>query len=383
MKLTESDSALSLLEEVKKTDDKVLAPSAAFYSGVIRYQNEDYDAAKANFEYVLDHSQDPRMDKQAENYIEQIANVMYFKKEAAKKFILTLNGGLVYDSNILLLSSSTSTNLPTGLDGYRWAYGGSLEYRAVYTQTNELSALVTLSDMYSEDKNFQPSSTFQETDPFYISAALPYRYKGQAFGKGYQMGLTPSFETIHMNVDGTGSRETIVESQVLRNDHTFVMNENWFSTYMIELRHDQSYINPATPADDLTENRITLTTLQTRFIDSKKTQAVIGTLAVSQNNAEGDNQTYFRYDLGASYYAPAWWNMTWTAGLLYYNAYYNKSTAGRKDNDYSLTLGLNKSLTDKLSVNLTGNYTDNNSSDDNFQYNKFTITAGFTWVGAF
>jgi len=383
MKLNEYDSALTMLDQVKTKNDKVLAPSAAFYAGVIRYQKEDFETAKNNFEYVLDNSQDPRMDKQAENYIEQIANVMAFQREASKKFIVTLNGGLEYDSNILLVSNSTgSSGAPTNLEGYRWAYGTSLEYRPIYNQTHELSAVLNYSDMYSESTQFQPNSYFQNTDPLFLSVALPYRYKGQAFGRGYQMGLTPSFETIHMNLDGIGDRETIVESQVLRNDNTFVMTENWFATYMIELRHDQSYISAAT-ADNQTENRITLTSLQTLFMDSRKTQAWIGDVAVSQNNAEGDDQTYTRFDLGATYFAPTWWNMTWTGGLLYYNANYTKHETGRKDNDFNFMLGLKKSITENLSLNLTGNYIINSSTDSPSDYNKYTILGGFTWSKAF
>jgi hypothetical protein len=360
-----------------------LAPPASFYAGVIRYQKEDYAPAKTNFEYVLDRSQSPDLDRQAESYIEQIANVMQFQKEAAKKFILTLNGGLSYDSNILYVSSSSAADQPSGLAGNRWSYGGSLEYRPIYTQTHDLSAIVSASDMYSMDTSFRPSSDFQTEDPLSMSFALPYHYKGQAFGHGYQMGITPYFETIHMNEDGVGGRETIVESQVIRNDHTFAMRDDWFSTYMIELRHDQSYITPTTPQDDLTENRITLTTLQTKFIDTKKTQAVIGTLALSQNKAEGENQTYNRFDLGVNYYAPAWWNSTWTAGVYYYHEAFPQHLTGRTDNDSSLTLGINKSLTAALSLNLTGNYIINNSTDGDYDYKKFTITGGFTWVGAF
>ena len=383
MKLNEYDSALTMLDQVKTKNDKVLAPSAAFYAGVIRYQKEDFETAKNNFEYVLDNSQDPRLDKQAESYVEQIANVMAFQREASKKFIVTLNGGLEYDSNILLVSNSTgSSGAPTNLEGYRWAYGTSLEYRPIYTQTNELSAVLNYSDMYSENTQFQPNSYFQNTDPLFLSVALPYRYKGQAFGRGYQMGLTPSFETIHMNLDGSGERETIVESQVLRNDNTFVMTENWFATYMIELRHDQSYISAAT-ADNQTENRITLTSLQTFFMDSRKTQAWIGDVAVSQNNAEGDDQTYTRFDLGATYFAPMWWNMTWTGGLLYYNANYTKHETGRKDNDFNFMLGLKKSITENLSLNLTSNYIINSSTDSPSDYNKYTILGGFTWSKAF
>lgn len=382
MKLGEQDQAVTMLDQVTAKNDKTLSPPAAFYSGVIRYQKEDFDKSKANFEYVLDNSQEPEMDKQAENYIEQIANILIFKKAASKKFILTLYGGLTYDSNILYLSSSTQSNLPSGLEGYRWSYGTSLEYRPIYTQTNEFSAILGLSDMYSEDKNFQPSSSFQNTDPLDMTIATPYRYKGTAFGRAYQMTLTPMYENIHMNIDGEGARESITDSEILKNDHTFAMSENWFSTYSIELRHDQSYVS-ASSSDSQTENRVTLTTQQTRFIDSKKTQGVIGTFALSQNNAEGENQTYSRFDLGASYYAPSWWNSTWTTALYYYNANYTKHLTGRKDNDYNFNLGWNKSLTERLSLNLIFSYTNNNSTDATSKYDKFTVMSGLTWVGAF
>ena len=84
LKLREFEGAVTEFDAVQAANNESLSPSAAFFKGVIRFQKEQYDTAKKDFEYVLDNSKDPRLDQQAETYIEQIANVMAFEKEKKK-----------------------------------------------------------------------------------------------------------------------------------------------------------------------------------------------------------------------------------------------------------------------------------------------------------
>lgn len=380
MKLKEFSEAAKSFEAVKNKNDKQLSPSAAFYLAVLQYQKEDYDNSKINFEYVLDNSGDPQMDKQAEAYIEQIANIMAFKKEQSKRFILTLNGGLMYDSNILAIAKS-QLDQQTELAGYRWSYGLSLESRMLYTIEKEFSAVLSISDLYSQNKSFSSEKSFQDTDPLSASIYLPFKYKGKAFEKGYQMTLSPGYETTLMNADASGARETILNSTALKNDHTFVMDETWFATYSFEFRQDVSKIeSTSNTSDDLTGTKYTLGTTQTFFQNQKKTEAWIGELNYSQTTAKGDNNTNTKYEMAATYMAPTISDMVWTARLGYFNAAYPKHTTGRTDNATTLTMALKKPFSEKFSSTLSFTYTNNSSTRDASDYSKYLIMGGLSWT---
>jgi hypothetical protein len=380
MKLGENDHALKKFKKLKESEDKTWSASAALYAGILEFQAENYDEAKKYFEYTLDHSTDPSTDKIAEAYIEQIANAMAFRSEQSKKFMITLTGGLIYDSNILSVSNS-QLDQPTDLAGFRWNYGGSIEYRPVYTAQNDLSAILSISDLYSTDSGFKAQSNFQNTDPLLTSLYIPFKYKGRAFDRGYQMTLSPGYEVIIMNADGSDSRETILNSMALKNDHTLAMRDDWFSTYSLEYRTDKSLIdNTTTPEDDTSGTKISLSTSQTFFQNQKKTEAWIGELGLSQNSAVGNNATYSRYDLAATYMAPWVWDTTWTARLGYSNADYAKHTLGRADKNTAFMLGLRKPFSENFAGTLTGVYTVNQSTLEASDYRKYMIMTTFSWT---
>lgn len=374
LKLEEYNNAYQRFLEVKNRNDEALSPTAGFFAGVIDFQNENYDSARGLFEYVLDQSKDPAIDRQAETYIEQIANVKQFQELQKKRFFVNANIGLLYDSNIL---SQSAANAPTDLAGWRWAYGGSLEYRALYTPSQELSGTISLNDMYSQDKSFQAKTEFQNTDPLVVNLSVPYRYKSQVFGKGYQLSLIPAYETIQMNTDGEGSRETIVNSTILRLDQTFIMSENWFSTYGIEARRDNSLIS-STPEESQTASKITLSSSQAYFYDAKKTTALIWDLGFAMNNAEGKNQKYNRIDLGFTYLFPMGEIWSGTTRVGGYNATYADHLVGRADNSYSLLLAARRPIEKLLFFNMALSYMSNQSIEA-YTYDKYTIMTSLSW----
>src|SRR5256885_15186876 len=102
-KLKEFSQAKESFAAVKASKNATLAPSAAFYEGLVYFSEENFKAAQSSFEFVIDQSSDPVMDKKAEEYIEKIAAAIAAKKMAAKKWILDATIGANYDSNILLL----------------------------------------------------------------------------------------------------------------------------------------------------------------------------------------------------------------------------------------------------------------------------------------
>lgn len=374
LKLQEYNNAYKSFLDVKNANDPQLSPAAGFFAGVIDYQNENYDSARGLFEYVLDHSKDPQLDKQSEAYLEQIANIRQFQEMQKTKFFINAQLGLIYDSNILSISAA---NAPTDLNGFRWMYGGSVEYRPIYSQRHELSAQLSVNDMYSQDKQFQSKTEFQNTDALQAIFGLPYRWKAEAFGKGYQLSLTPSYENVQMNADGEGTRETILNSTVLDVDQTFIMNEDWFSTYNLEFRRDNSQI-ASTDEENQSATKLSLSSSQAWFFDAKKTKALIWDLGYSKNNAEGENQRYNRIDTALTYLHPI--NDTWsgTTRLGYYNSNYNEHTSGRTDNNLGVTLAARRGLEKLLFVNVAFTYQKNNSIEA-YTYDKYTLMTFLSW----
>lgn len=383
MKLKEQDAAIKEFNSVKEKNDKVLSPSAAFYVGVLEFQRENYDVAKPAFEYTLDNSSDPRMDQQAEAYIEQIANIKMFQLLKSKKFILGFNWGLMYDSNIL---SQAAANAQTSLNGIRAAYGGSVEYRPIYSENYEFSVALNVNDMYSWDTSFQPKQEFQNTDPLVVNLSFPYRYKGKALEKPYILTLTPAIETIYMNVSseksGVGVREQIVSSSILKADNMFVMTDDYFASYAIEVRNDYSLIDTADD-DSQTANKITMSTSQTHFKNKKKTEASTYDGSLAYNMAKGKNQRFARADAGASYTMP-WKSDTTVNGRfgIFYSPY-SDSTDSRIDNGLILTGDLRKPLNEAWAGVLNASFMKNNSNIESDAYDKYSIMAGVTYSGLF
>ncbi len=388
MKLKEYDTAYKEFQDLKKSNDAAIAPSSAFFAGVIDFQKERYDDAKTNFEYTLDKGNDPTMDSQAEAYIEQIAAIKAFEAEKKKVFIFTATIGLTYDSNITTASNTQiDQGTATGYEGYRVMYGGSIEWRPIYKMAHEWSSKIAVNDMYSVDKNFKASELLQNTDPLVTSITAPYKYKGMMFAKAYQMTLTPGFDMINLNAsatsDGVGNREVVSNSSYGKWDNTFIINDDWFSTISLEYRSDVNKIDATlNTVNDNTATKTTVSTSNTFFTDKKKTTAWIAELGYSDNKAAGTEQTYNRIDLGLTYMMPVFKDSAFTTKLGYYTANYSTHSTGRRDDDIGLTLGLSKPISQSLSAVFSGNYTINNSTNDSNAYKKYSVMSMLAWNGS-
>lgn len=383
MKLKEPDPAHKYFTEVKSKNDKALSGTASFFAGVIDFQKERYDPAQKNFEYTLDNSTDPKMDQQAEAYIEQIANIKYFLEQKSKKFLVTLSLGLQYDSNILNVAAA---NAQTSMAGLRAAYGGTFEYRPVYSQNHEFSGIIGFSDLYSWDTSFKAKNEFQKTDPLSFNLSLPYKYKGLLWDKPFQATITPGYDTTYMNVDesksGVQNRETIVNSMYVRADNTFIRSEDYFATYSLELRNDQSQID-ATDDENQSANKLTLSTAQTVFKNKKKTEAQIYDGALTMNNAKGKNQAFTRIDLGVSYTWPWLTNVTWNGRLGAFYSNYAQHTDSRKDSGLAANIGFQRPFSERWAGTGSLMYTKNNSNLSTNAYDKYILMLGANYNGAF
>lgn len=377
-RLKEIDQAVIAFKQVAQAKKSTLAPSALFYLGVIDFNLERWQSAQKHFENVIDVSKDPGLDTQAEDYIDKIANILAFKKEQATQFILNASTGISYDSNILLVSDTeTSQGIASNKGGARLTAIGSGEYRMLYTPTQEASAKLQSTYLYSLD------SQFASADPWLSTFTLPYALKGMAWSKGYKFGLTPGFEILYMDPNNTGTRSDILNSVFVTTENLFVMSPSWISSYIFEIRNDKSYLPNSIGDDDYDARKFTIKTNQTVFTDTTKKRAVIGSLGYVLNAADGANRKFSRIDLGAAYIAPfeRWKNASWLFGLSAYYLNYPSASPTRTDTDVAVTGGINKLLSDWVTWGLIATYTSNSSNVSDYQYSKYTVltTASFNY----
>jgi tetratricopeptide (TPR) repeat protein len=352
---------------VRKTGHPVLAPSAAFYEGVLRFGLERFDAARESFEFVIDNSQDPRLDEQAEEYIERIALTQQFLKLQQEPNSVSLTVGAQYDSNILLApEGDAAASSATDVAGARSLLTAGYERRLVYQQRHELAVKLDGLYMYSVEQ------AAQRADPQSLSLSLPYSLKTTAWDKGYKLSLTPSLYRLWMDTDDSGSLTPTLDSLGLEVHNTFIMKESWFATYALSVNQDTSLTETTIAADDSSATKIGLKTTQTLFLDPAKKKALVGALGATSNQAKGDNKTYSRWDIGMTYLAP-WSRMdaAWSAGLGLYQMTY--ANVERKDTNWSLNASVAKPFASWFSAAASANYMVNASTDDASAYNKYLI----------
>ncbi len=378
-KLKESDQAFEMFGKVKAANSKQLSPSAAFYQGVIKFDVKKYEEAKTPFQEVLDNSDsDPKLDEQAEKYIEQISRILYFAAQKAKTFLFSGTFGLQYDSNILLTSDTVlDQGSPSGAGGIRYLAVANAEHRPIYEKDKEFSERLTLVYIYSAD------SRFVAADPMIVTLSFPFVYKGMLMETISKFDITPAYEVLYMDSDSNGERELLLNSVVLNLNNTMVLSEARFSSISASLRADESQITPSgtTETEKQANNpsafKLTLGTNQIKFLDKEKKSLMSGDLGYTINNAQGSNYYYTRFDLKGTYSAPYKWESTWFAQLGYYLADYSKKSTARVDNNYTFTTGLSKTLKEKWIAGLTASYTIQNSDSAN-TYKKWMLMTSIT-----
>ncbi|MCC7405894.1 MAG: tetratricopeptide repeat protein [Bdellovibrionales bacterium] len=375
-RLKELEPALEKFTLVQNAKVPVLSPSAAFYRGVILYNSEKFEEAKQPFEWVLDNSNDPKLDQRAEEYIEKIMRMMAFQANKAKKFLLTVTTGAMYDSNVLLAPDNvTSQGSATDEGDVRGLVSGTAEYRFKYEQNHEFSGKID--SMYLHSANSDLSSA----DPFLTTLTLPYIYKGTLGAKGFRLAVEPGYELLLMEADTAGKKENILNSIILNLDNTIIMHERWYASYIFNVRQDDSLLADSIGDADADALKYSLSTKQTFFRDKSMRRAVIANFGLVLNAANGDDKKYQRLEGGVTYMTPARKDDNWSLGLSYYTLNYPDSSDSRKDTNVALNVGYTHPFADWILGGLTANYTNNQSNVSTSQYSKYSLlaTATFNW----
>ncbi|MGE0762476.1 MAG: tetratricopeptide repeat protein [Bdellovibrionales bacterium] len=370
LRLKELDPALLLMKEVGGQKQSELAASAAFYEGIIHFTKEDYEASREPFERVLDTSTDPRLDAQAEEYLDKLSALIQQKKMMSKRWFLSGMIGTIYDSNVLYAPDTETTQGGATAEGdIRLQASADAEYRPVYNNTHE--AGVKAMGYYMVSSKDEVS----RADPFLLNLAVPYSYKGNVFGKGSKAGFKPGFEMVYMDANVDGDRELVLQSILLNMDNTFVMRKDWFANYSLELRNDDSKTEDSTGDNNADAVKISLRTSQTFLLDKAMKQGLIGSAGYVLNQAKGDNKSYSRYELGVMYMKPTRWDALWNIGLSLYSLKFDKADTDRKDTNVTFSTGLTKPIKEWVSWNVSGSYSNNASSESDNQYSRYTLSA--------
>lgn len=378
-RLSELDNAIRQFQEVGKSSDPNLGPSSVFYVGVIQFAQEKYDAAKKSFETVIDTSKDPRLDDQAEEYIDKIAGAMAFQKLRENKFTLMAVVGAMYDSNVLLTPDSLPGGAkPSNIADFRLMTIADLQYRPVLNEHHEWAPHFTANLTNSLKSEAAPA------DPFMYTLAAPYSYTGMAWKKGYKFTANPGYDILYMDPTKSGKKTQQQASSYLGLDNTFVMSKDWVSTYSLEYRNNKSYDVTANGPDDANSTQYTLRTIQTVFLDKGRKQSLLPNLGIIRNAAKGSNKSYNRYDLGATYVKPVAWGMGLNLGVAYYQMTYPTLVPTvRVDKNYTFTAGVSKPIKDWVIWGLAANYMKNASTDVASAYTKFSVITTATFITNF
>lgn len=366
-RLKEYKVAMEEFGAIKKTKHKAMAPSSAFYMGIIDFDQARYEQAKPNFQETLDTSSDPRLDEKAEEYIEKIDRILMFAKNKAKQFLFSAKLGTVYDSNVLLTANSTADQAsPSSIGGPRAIVGGSIHWRPIYEKAHEFGLKL------NTDYYYTFTSSLAQADPFLNNLNAPYVYKGMLWGKGYKLELKPAYEILNLDANNDGTKERYMDSIVFDCSNTLVMNENWYSSYNLKSRKDT-----VSSSTGLNAVKVTLNFNNIFFFNKKKTVGVVADGGLTSNNAEGRDNKFSRFDIGGTYLTPGPWETQATAGLAFFQANYSESSTGRADSNFTLATSMSKSLYDWLSGNINASYVINNSNQSANAYKKYTIGIQF------
>lgn len=379
-RLNNADKATQHFEKVIESDDATMSPTAAFYSGVMQFQNVDYTKAKKSFEYVIDNSKDKELDKEADIYLDKIQAAEQFEQQNKHKWKYSLFIGPVYDENILNVST---TNNPIDQAGIRAYYGGSLEYRPLMTINREWTVQGAVSDMYTYSTKLKKEDVLQAADPLLLSLKSTYRIKDFNFKKPINLTITPGAESLMMRNTDETKRSFILNSYYLQISPFIVQKDNWFGSYTIEIRQDQSRLKNVDAVENLNGTRYSLSTTQTYLYNKEKSRSILWDLAYSEFSAKGDNQKYNKVNTALTFVSPWVWQTVASARLDYTTLNYPKHSSSRKDQILTASLNSAKPLSEKWSGSLSLSYSSSASNVDSYDYSKFQIFNIYTYSGLF
>jgi len=376
-KLHNDQPALMKFKHVEEADDEVLSPLAAMYAGLMEKSSQHFDDAKKHFDYVLEKSKDPAMDKRADSQIDDMLHQQQILDRAKQKWSYSVYAGTAYDSDVL---NSAAVNAVLNDAAYRVLYGGAVSYKALYTQRDSLVPQLWATDMYSVDKDFKASSVVQSADPFQSELSLPYKH---IFNAG-TLTLIPSYQTLVMSLNG-GNRDLVYDAIALATIYTISYADDWITNWRFDVDKERFYIKNIVAADDQSALKYSLLFSQTNLLNDEGNETLTMDLLYSYDNTEGDNfrNSKFLVGFGGNFPMSHSGHLAGYARGDYFLQNFPSNSAGRKDSGFIVTLGGGYTFTEKTTLGLNLQYYDNNSSASLYDYHKYVLTAIYSFNSGF
>ncbi len=379
MKLKEFDRALEEFKEIQDEKDPNFSPIAAFFAGSIEYQFKKYTDAKASFEFVMENTKDPQLDKEAEKMVEEIDRIETFLAASKEVLRYSFNFGLGYDGNILNLPAQ---NAATDKDGYRSNYGLTLLLRMYHSMTQELSFQALYSDMYSVDTSFTPDATLQSADPQTLQASIPYKLTLSSQKKTYVINLVPSYSILNMDVTGDG-RETITKTSGVASDISMSFAADWVASFKVEYVQEDSLLEATTENEDQSGTRGTIGTTQTKLLGLDGKQSLSVDFSYADNVANGKDNTYKQSTIGLTYGFPSFWSASAALRADYTTKDYPDATVLRNDKSINYTYSQYHDVSKTLTLSWALQFNENTSNLSLYTYDKVVANIGLVYTGAF
>ncbi len=370
--LKDYGKATEYFDKVIATNDPSFAVTASFYKGSSLIEMGEYEKSKLAFQYVLDNSKDPKLDERAEKFIDYSNDRKRLQDKRSNWFFIDGVLGLMYDSNITLANDQVrEQGTATGAEGVRLLAQATTKMRPFYRETDEISVLINLMTLKSFDTSFASNPLGETADPTLIGIDVPWTHRGTLGQKGYFFDLAPGYETIMMDLDGTGTA-TITNSMKLNFFNTLVINKNWIAKGDWGLSsNDSNILGDETSADSIAGSL----RLSSIFILNKDLERyLIPDFAYRINDAEAANYAFNRVDLGVTYITSIFDKWMWNSRFGYFLANYEST---RTDNNYTFSTGVSTRINSHWNWNLMGSYIINDSTTN--QYKKFNILSNVSF----
>jgi tetratricopeptide (TPR) repeat protein len=370
--LKDYKNSIEAFDKVIATNDKTFAPSAAFYKGTALIELKEFDQSKEAFQYVLDHSTDPNMDKSAEKYIEYALDRKNLEDKRSNWFFIDGVLGLIYDSNIVLAQDQArEQGTVTNEEGWRLLTQATMKARPFYIESDELSIALDVTNLKSFNTSFGHNSTAAKADPLLLGVSTPWTHRGSFYGKGYFFDLAPGYETITMDLNRAGA-SVITKSVKVDFKNTLVLKKNWITKGDWFFSSNDSDINGDKTGADSTAAGLKLSSI---FILNKDLERyLIPEFGYRINDAKSATYKFNRVDLALSYTSAIWGRFMWNNRVAYYLANYESK---RTDNNYTLSSGVSTRINNHWNWGLMGSYIVNDSNQ--FAYNKYNIVTTFSF----
>jgi Tfp pilus assembly protein PilF len=376
LKLKDNEKALKKFIEVRDENIPAVSPGAAFYAANIQIQQQKFADARKSAEFVLDNSKDPKLDRQAEELLEQIDKLENYYESKKEKYRLSAFTGLIYDSNVL---NTAENNVSTDVKAWRLNYGVSALAILHRTMTSDLAAKLAFSDYYSVDSKLQNDATLQATDVMDVGITIPYHQELTISKKAMSLEVVPGYKNISMS-STTGSREVVTRTAEMSTTLSAPIKPDLLMSGKLDLGSDQSLLSTSVGDDDASATRYGLTVSPIQLLDMKGEKILIGEFAFLTNNANGKNLKYTKYGLAATYTFPTYYKGNGSLRADYAIQDYAEASTPRKDTNISLTSVYSKDLSKQWNMALTAQATTANSDVETYKYNKFLVSGLFTYT---